>query len=107
MNHQEMNLNIRLDPNTEMWDSIIPEIYREMDGWLGFGTEETKGRINLPHWFSFDEKEKHICASVEAGGIHFSGLMEDEEWENWKKKIKKIATENFGFSIGEIELGEG
>jgi len=104
MNEQEMHLNINIDLLVEVWNSVIPEIYKEMDGWIGFAKEEhIKG---LPFWFSFNKKEKHICASVEPGGLHFSGLMEDEEWDNWRKKIKRIATEKLGFKVGEIELGE-
>lgn len=59
-----------------------------MDGWLGFGTKEAMYREGLPHWFSFNENEKHVLASVEPGGLQFSGLMEEEEWNQWKTKIK-------------------
>lgn len=106
MNHQEMNLNIRYDLPNETWENVIPEIYKELEGWIGFANEEVKWRKNLPHWFSFDENEKHIYASVEPSGLQFTGLMEDDEWENWKIKIKQIATNKLGFKVGEIELGE-
>ena len=106
MNHQEMNLNIRYDLPEQIWEDIIPEIYKKMEGWIGFGTKEAEDRKGLPHWFSFNGNEKHICASVEPSGLQFSGLMVDEEWENWKKKIKHIATEKLGFKVDEIELGE-
>ncbi len=106
MNYQEMNLNIRYDLLGEIWKKVVPEIYKKGDGWVGFATEEAGYRTGLPHWFSLNESEKHICASVEPGGLHFTGLMEDEEWENWKKQIKAIVTEKLGFKIGEIELGE-
>ena len=106
MNYQEMNLNIRYDLPQEIWETEVLKIYEEMDGWIGFGTEKTKGRNGLPHWFSFDETKKHIYASVEPSGLHFSGIMCDEEWQDWKKKIKIIATEKLGFKVGEIELGE-
>ncbi len=106
MNRQEMNLNIKYELIGDNWNTIIPELYQEMDGWIGYGGEDTGGRRNLPHWFSFKENEKHICASVEPVGLQFMGLMEDDEWENWKKKIKQIATEKLGFKVGEAELGE-
>lgn len=106
MNNQEMNLNIRYDLPKETWDIVIPEIYKKLEGWIGFATEEIEYRKGLPHWFGFDENQKHICASVEPSGLHFVGLMEDEEWEIWKKTIKQIATQKLGFKIGEIELGE-
>ena len=106
MNRQEMNLNIRYDLPTEVWDNLMLEIYEALDGWLGFGTASAKGRIHLPHWFSFDEELKHICASVEPSGLRFTGLMEDTEWENWKREIKKIASHKLGYKVGEIELDE-
>jgi hypothetical protein len=106
MNRQEMNLNIRYDLPTEVWDKLMPEIYQALDGWIGFGNEKAKDRIKLPHWFSFNEEQKHICASVEPSGLHFTGLMEDADWENWKREIKKIASHKLGFKVGEIELDE-
>ncbi|KOY84311.1 hypothetical protein AD998_21745 [bacterium 336/3] len=63
---------------------MIPEIYKETPVWLGFATNNLQLRIGLPHWFSFN----------------------DEEWDNWKKQIKEIATKKLGFKVGEIELGE-
>lgn len=106
MNHQNMNLNIRYDLPNDTWQTIIPEIYKTLDGWLGFETDETSHSRGLPHWFSFNDTEKHIMASVEPGGLLFTGLMDNEEWETWKLNIKRIATEKLGFKIGEIELGE-
>ncbi|MEM6318626.1 MAG: hypothetical protein AAF960_13225 [Bacteroidota bacterium] len=103
MKYQEMNLNISYDLPKETWERVIPEIYKEMDGWIGYGKEELKWRKNLPHWFSFNENEKHICASVEPSGLQFSGLMENAEWEDWKKKITIIATKKLGFKVDEIE----
>lgn len=106
MDFQEMNLNIRYDLPRETWKTIIPAIYAEMDGWMGFGTDETHSRQGCPHWFSFNENEKYVCASVEPGGLHFFGRMNDNEWEDWKAKIKRIATKKLGFKVGKIELGE-
>lgn len=106
MEHQEMNLNIRYDLPNKIWEDIIPEIYNEMEGWVGFGTQKVGERIGLPHWFSFNKNEKHIFASVEPSGLQFSGLMNEEEWNDWKMRMKQIATEKLGFKVGEIELGE-
>lgn len=92
--------------SVKRWENEIPEIYKEANGWIGFGAENAKWRKNLPHWFSFDETEKHIYASVEPSGLFFSGLIEDDEWEDWKKQFKQIATKKLGFKVGEIELGE-
>lgn len=98
MNTQSMNLNIRYDAPDEIWDKV-PNIYRQMEGWLGDGPGQ-------PYWFSFDEEEKHICASVEPSGLQFTGLMEDSDWVIWIKKIKEIATKELGYKVGEIEEGE-
>lgn len=106
MNPQEMNLNIRYDLPKEVWNTIIPEIYKEAEGWLGYATDNLQFRIGLPHWFSFNDEEKYITASVEPSGLQFSGQIEDDEWEIWKTQIKEIATQKLGFKVGEIELGE-
>jgi hypothetical protein len=98
MKEQLMNLNIRYDLPAEVW-AKIPEIYATMDGWIGF-------KDGFPYWFSDEMDEKHITASVEPSGLQFIGLMEEEEWENWKLKIKLKASEKLGFKVGEIELGE-
>ncbi len=104
MKRQEMNLNIRYDAPKEIWDKV-PHIYQQMDGWLGAG-DGTNGQCGIPYWFSFNENEKHICASVEPSGLQFTGLMTDEEWNNWSVKIKRIASAELGYKVGEIELGE-
>lgn len=60
---QEMNLNIRYDAPQEVWDKV-PLIYEKLAGWMGYHND-------IPYWFSFDEGEKHICASVEPSGFSF------------------------------------
>jgi hypothetical protein len=99
MKHQSMNLNIRYDAPKEVWEKI-PMIYAQTDGWLG---DENNP---IPNWFSYDEEEKYITASVEPSGLHFEGLMEDEEWIVWKQKIKQIATQELNYKVGEMEDGE-
>ena len=105
MSHQEMNLNIRYDAPDEVWGKL-PLIYRQLNGWLGFGQGGALGEKGIPYWFSFNEKEKHISASIEISGLHFSGLMNMEEWTVWAREIKQIATKELGFKVGEIETGE-
>jgi len=105
MTNHEMNLNIRYDAADEIWDKI-PLIYAQLKGWLGYGTGEKKGEKGIPYWFSFDENEKHILASVEPGGLHFSGLIDADDWQIWVREIKEIATRELGYKVGEIELGE-
>ena len=72
-----MNLNIRYDAGKNVWDKI-PDIYQQLEGWLVFGEGGSMGEVNIPYWFSFNENEKHILASVEPSGLQFSGL--------WMKK---------------------
>lgn len=102
MEFQSMNLNIYSNDSNEVWNKM-PSIYRKLKGWLGNEMEEES---SIPYWFSLNETEKHICASIEPSGLHFEGLMETEEWNEWVKEIKTIATKDLGFKVGEIELGE-
>ena len=104
MNFHECNLNIRYDLPKEILGKL-ETVYAQMDGWLGYG-EEGKGYQDIPYWFSYNEDEKYILASMEPAGLHFEGNMEDEEWETWKAKIKTIATKTLGFKVGEIEEGD-
>lgn len=104
MQRREMNLNIRYDLPQEIWDKV-EHVYASLDGWLGYGDGKT-GEQGIPYWFSFNENEKHIFASVEPAGVQFCGLMEQEEWDAWVKKIKQVATQQLGFKVGEIERGE-
>ena len=105
MKSQEMNLNIRYDAPREIWDKIL-SIYCQLNGWLGYGRGSNLGQVGIPYWFSYDEKDKHICASVEPSGLHFTGLMDDAEWGLWIAEIKRIATKELGYKVGEIEKGE-
>ncbi|WP_133162468.1 hypothetical protein [Flavipsychrobacter stenotrophus] len=100
MSTQETVLNVRYDAPPEIWDKV-PVIYQHLEGWLGYHVDS-----NLPFWYSFDENEKHILASVEPSGLLFTGLMEDAEWGIWVSNIKRLATEILGYKVGEIELGE-
>ncbi len=104
MELQECNLNIRYDLPKEIWDKI-PLVYEKMNGWIGFG-KDGKGENGIPYWFSYNENEKSIYASVESSGLHFVAKMELDEWTEWKSEIKKVATEILEFKVGEIEEGE-
>jgi hypothetical protein len=104
MKLHECNLNIRYDLPKEIWDKV-PLVYEKMNGWLGFG-KEGEGANGIPYWFSYNEDEKSISASVEPSGLHFVARMELDEWIEWKLEIKKIATEILEFKVGEIEEGE-
>lgn len=76
-----------------------------MDGWV-LEQGGDYGEKGIPYWFSYNEDEKHISASVEPGGLHFAGIMENTEWELWKATIKNVATNVLGYKVGEIENGE-
>lgn len=99
------NLNIRYDLPDEIWDKV-ESIYAQMDGWMGYGRGGEFGEKNIPYWFGFDTTKKHISASSEPSGLQFCGLMEADDWIQWKAKIKNIATRKLGFRVGEIEEGE-
>ncbi|WP_299902120.1 hypothetical protein [uncultured Aquimarina sp.] len=104
MEFHECNLNIRYDLPKEIWDKV-PLIYEKMNGWIGFG-KDGNGENGIPYWFSYNENEKSILASVEPSGLQFSANMELDEWTEWKTEFKKIATEILGFKVGELEEGE-
>ncbi|WP_378182110.1 hypothetical protein [Aquimarina sp. SS2-1] len=61
-----------------------------MPGWLGFGTKDI-GYAGIPHWFSFDEDEKHIVASIKPSRLQFEAKMDHQKWISWKTQFKKIA----------------
>ena len=105
MELQHINLNIRYDAGDEVWNKI-PNIYQQLAGWIGYGLGGEKGEKNIPYWFSFNENEKHILASVEPVGLSFYGLMDNSEWDEWVKRIKIIATNELGYIVGKIESGE-
>ena len=64
-------------------------------------------RIRFPKIHDFKNcRNKHICASIEPSGLHFTGLMDDAEWGLWIAEIKRIATKELGYKVGEIEKGE-
>lgn len=104
MEHHECNLNISYDLPKEVWDKV-PLVYEKMNGWIGFG-KEGKGENGIPYWFSYNEEEKSILASIEPSGLHFMAIMKLDEWTEWKAEFKKVATEILRFKVGEIEEGE-
>ncbi len=105
ISYESRNLNIKYDLPDRIWENIS-EVYKEMEGWLGYGNGHV-GEEGIPYWFSFNEEEKCINASVEPIGLQFSAFnMDEQDWENWLKKIKNIATKILGFKVGELENGE-
>lgn len=76
-----------------------------MAGWLGFG-KDGLGEEGMPYWFSYNQNEKSISASVEPSGLHFEANMDLAEWQIWKLDFKRVASEILGFKVGEIEEGE-
>ena len=101
---QQCNLNTRCDLPKEIL-AKLEIVYSKMPGWLSFGTEGI-GQKGIPYWFSYNEEEKYILASIEPSGLHFEANIDEDEWLLWKTNFKKIATEILGFKVGEIEEGE-
>ena len=99
MEQQECNLNIRSDLPKEVWEKV-PLVYEKMQGWIGYDED------GIPYWFSFNEDQKSISASVEPSGLQFSANMNNNDWLEWKTEFKRIATQILGFKVGEIENGE-
>lgn len=104
MKNQHFNLSVKYDQPAEVWKNVVGA-YAKLDGWLGFGDGLT-GEKGIPYWFSFDENEKHICASVEPSGLSFSGRVSDADWALWKYKTKVLMSHSIGLIVGEIEEGE-
>ena len=103
--YESRNLNIRYDLPEQIWE-LVPGIYEQMPGWCGVGGQG-RGEDGIPYWFSFDEGDKCVNASVEPSGLQFHAYNIDEaEWEAWLTKFKKLATERLRFRVGELELGE-
>ncbi|GAA4273636.1 hypothetical protein U6A24_18295 [Aquimarina gracilis] len=104
MEFHECNLNIRYDLPKEIW-AKVELVYSQMHGWLGYGKKGI-GYEGIPYWFSYNEEEKYILASIEPSGLHFEANMDKDEWIQWKTQFKKVATEVLRFKVGEIEEGE-
>ncbi|UZR99405.1 hypothetical protein [Chondrinema litorale] len=104
MEYHQCNLNIRYDLPKEIWDKV-PLVYEKMTGWIGFGGNGN-GEEGIPYWFSYNNYEKSILASLEPSGLQLSANMNLDEWNKWKAEFKQIATEVLGFKVGEIEEGE-
>ena len=94
MKAQFVNLNLYYW--LPIWAYRVPLIYSKMNGWIA----------DTNFWFNKSLDKKHITASLEPAGLTFSGLMEDNEWNDWVSKFKKVAQAVLGYKIGEIELGE-
>ncbi len=100
MKHQECVLNVRYDLPNEMWVKIVL-VYEKLPGWIGFG-KVGKGEEGIPYWFSFNEEEKSITASVEPSGLLITGNIEEKQWVTWISKFKKRLSEIIGFDVIEI-----
>lgn len=103
MNLQSANLSIHYNAAPEVYNKIITSIYEQMEGWLGFGKGGDEGEEGIPYWYSYNETEKHICASVEPSGLLFTGLMNDTDWTTWINKMKYISSKTFGYKVIEPE----
>ena len=92
---QQITINIRYDIPDNEWD-IIGKVYRSMDGWLGAD--------DLPRWFGYDNDPRNISASVEPGGILFSGQMEAGLWTAWLTVLCARLSLALGREIHDAEM---
>lgn len=99
----QINLNIKYD-FPEHIQKQLPQIFAQMDGWLGSGGHGN----DVGYWYSFntDNSEKYISCYHEPSGLHFSAYIDAIEWMEWKQKIKDIASKTLGFKVGEPEVGD-
>lgn len=91
------NLNIWYYMDEEIWNKVV-KIYESMEGWLGFNE-------GIPYWFSHEEDDIFIQASVEPSGLAFYTQMESQKWLSWINRFKVEATNILGFEVGELEDG--
>lgn len=56
------------------YESLL-RIYAALPGWLA--------GMELPRWFSLDEQQAHLWASVEPPGLQVGGLLEPSRFEMW------------------------
>jgi len=99
MEYQECNLNIRYDAPKAVWEKV-ELLYQASEGWLGYG-DGIQGEKGIPYWFSYDEDQKHVLASVEPSGLQFSGRMNGNEWNQWKQVLKQKATKILEYEVEE------
>lgn len=104
LKNQICNLSIYL-PLEEDKSIKLVEIYKSMNGWLGFG-DGVKGENGIPYWFSFVNNEKHVCSSVELSGLQFSGLMNNAEWNTWIFEFQNKATKALNQQVSISEEDE-
>jgi len=99
----QMNLNIWYYLPEEYLKEL-PQIFSQMDGWLGSGGHG----LDSGFWYSYniDKTEKYICCHHEPSGLYFSAFINEDDWNKWKKEIKDIATKVLGYKVGEPELGD-
>lgn len=53
----------------------LQRIYAALPGWVA--------GADLPRWFSVDEQEAHLWASVEPPGLQVGGLLDPSRFERW------------------------
>lgn len=91
----EITLNIRYDIPESEW-TIIGDIYKNMDGWLGSD--------GLPRWYGTEDNAKYIYASVEPGGIQFVGNMDPAYWTAWMTVLCAKLSIALGREIHDAEM---
>ena len=73
--------------------------YQSGAGWVGYSTE------GIPFWFSMDENQKYLSASLEPSGLVFYGSFESEkEWDKWINDFQKTASMALDYSVQDAEL---
>ena len=93
--NQEITLNVRYDIPESEW-TIVSEVYRSMNGWLGAG--------DLPRWYGTEDDEQYIWASLEPSGIQFVGKVDAALWTSWLTVLCARLSVGLGRAIHDAEM---
>ena len=88
----DITLSLPYDLTTEQW-KIVDEVYRSMDGWIGYDTD------NIPQWYGPDQSPRYICASVEPSALLVCGEVPEMLWIGWITKFCARPSLRLGFEV--------
>ena len=91
-----ITLNIPYDMPEEKWFKLA-KVYESMPGWSGYILD------GCPVWYSVNDNEKSISASVEPSGLLIEGNMSESEFNVWLINFKASASEVLGFTVEDAE----
>jgi hypothetical protein len=72
-----ITLNLPYDLTEEQW-RIVDEVYRRMDGWIGYSSID-----QTPQWYGTESDPQYIWASIEPSGLLIEGKLDSRRWTGW------------------------